>query len=76
MGIRTYSFCCDSCSYEFCQEVDWNLIQKYKPECPQCNSKKVFRDYNSDRVIFDDGVPKTIGMLADRHAKEKKIDFK
>lgn len=68
---RVYCFCCDSCYYEFDQTLDSEEIVGYKTKCPQCSSKKCYRDYFRERVSGDTG-PKTLGMLADLNASKRK----
>lgn len=71
---RIYPFICNHCDFKFEISYDWNKIQGYKPKCPICNkTKEVSRDYQEQNVIIDDGVPKTVGGLADRNAQKKKI---
>lgn len=76
MAIRSYMFFCESCAFEFEEAVNWNEIIGYKPPCKMCKSnKEVFRNYGSEKVIFDDNQPRTLGELADRNSKRLGIEI-
>lgn len=76
MATREYEFICDKCQYEFSKYYDWNKIEK--PFCPMCDSDDTYRNFGAEKVIVDDGCPRTLGALADRNSKAKgiKIDGK
>jgi len=73
--IRTYCFSCDKCSYEFDLFVDSEQIVGYTTKCPQCKSKDTYRNYFRENITGK-SEPKTLGMLADKNAAKKGIDFK
>lgn len=41
--------------------------------CPSCRSDDVWRDFAADQVMVDDGNPRTLGMLAEKNAREQGI---
>jgi hypothetical protein len=72
--IREYSYFCEKCNFEFTEWYNWNTVAQQKPDCKMCKSnKQVYRNFGADKVIIDDGVPKTLGVLADRNSKNKGI---
>jgi DNA replicative helicase MCM subunit Mcm2 (Cdc46/Mcm family) len=71
--MAEYCFYCEKCSYEFSRMISRSEIINYKTKCPMCDSEKVYRDYKAENVGVDDGVPKTVGMLADKNSERKKI---
>lgn len=76
MATRCYVFFCDSCAFEFEEAVNWNEIVGYKPPCKMCKSnKEVYRNYSSEKVMFDDAQPRTLGELADRNSKKLGIEI-
>lgn len=75
MAIREYAYQCNDCDYKFTEFLDWNHVDTYKPRCPHCKKNGVYRDYGAERVSVDDGNPKTVGALADKHAKEMGIQI-
>ncbi len=72
--MPAYTFHCGKCSTLF--EVLMS-IAKYTPKqtCPNCKSKKVSREYQSDAVTGFVG-PKTLGSIAEKNADKLSADQK
>lgn len=68
-----YIFICDNCKESFEDYCSMSKIDEFSPNCPQCKSKKVFRDFKAEKVGGFVGV-RTVGALADRNADKMSSD--
>lgn len=70
--MPTYNFCCEKCLAKFdiyCLINEYDLTFK-KLSCPECASKRIYRDYESEDIRGTVKEIKTIGQLADYNTKK------
>ena len=66
-----YSFVCNDCGTEF--EISMSIAEYSAAQSCSCKSTNVSRDFGADRILVDDGNPQTLGMLAEKNAREQGI---
>ncbi len=71
--MPAYCFKCESCGESFEDYAPMSKINEFSTNCPQCKSKKVYRDFRAEKVGGFVEV-RTVGMQAIRNTERKSAD--
>lgn len=67
--MQTYCYECDDCGHKF-EIISTYEDRKNHEVCPSCKSTNVFRDFQSEGVLYKSKEPRTLGALADQNTEK------